>query len=406
MSATAVDRIRAVETRMSFTRPADVSPANDGSGLLRARSMDLEKMSRDDSYEQRELQVRDCSALGDFRPDLIEHGFGYIDLSPNARLQAALQRVRSLARVQEDDAKEIRREMRGQSYPLGNGTRLHVFFVAPEGFLMRRAGPNGMSVNGGAKHYHGMNNHEAAGAVHVDQDVDGTPVRQILRRAAPWVFHHDSPTHSNARSPLFLLNIWIPLQQATRPLALMDKRSLDRRKHQIRFGLETDSFLDRPEDQRVNDIWVMLHDEQQQWYFTSEMDSTRAYIFETLSTPHGAFTLPGEGKAEALYRRLAAAMEAVEQRDPEALARALDGDGWPGLDTTTEPVTLLLKQGIAALEASIADARENAAALCQGEGASDWSGRATDALEGVVRKSLEMRAVGVITPDVWPLNRR
>src|SRR5690606_15209679 len=104
--------------------------------------------------------------------------------------------------------------------------------------------------------------------------------------------------------PLVLVNLWIPLQQVTRPLALMDRRTLDARAHQLRYALPTDGFLEREEDTRENDIWAFLHDAGQQWYFHSHMGHDRAYVFDTLGEPHGAFILPGEDVAEYYYLQL------------------------------------------------------------------------------------------------------
>lgn len=190
-------RVEAVETQMSFTLPEHVAPDGDGSGVLRAKTMDATTMGLPESYAIRGCRVRDCSAIGDFRPDIVEHGFGYIDLGGMDGLQAMLRRVADAGQVEQSDAVAIRSELRGKSFPLGDGTRMLVAYIAPEGFIMRTAGPNGRDMNPGASRQ-GMNNHVAATAVHVDQDVDGTPVKQILRRAAPWVFHHDSPLHHNA----------------------------------------------------------------------------------------------------------------------------------------------------------------------------------------------------------------
>jgi hypothetical protein len=35
----------------------------------------------------------------------------------------------------------------------------------------------------------------------------------------------------------------------------------------------------------------------------------------------------------------------------------------------------------------------------------DWCDRAGRAMDRVVRKSIEMRAVAILTPDIWPLNQ-
>lgn len=345
------------------------------------------------AYDQQTCRIHDCSSDDADPPDLRAHGFAHADISKMHRLQAALARIRAAGRITDADATAVRRSLLGRSLPLSGGARLRPLFIAREGFFMRRAGPNGHPIHGDAKRL-GMNDHDAAMAVHADQDVAGTPLRQILRGAAPWLFHHDSPDRSNATSRLFLVNLWIPLEQTTRPLALMDRRTLDRRAHQLRYGLPTDSFLRRREDMRVNDIWTFLHDPAQRWYFTSNMTTDTAYVFETLSTPHGSFILPGEAHAESLYKLLVAAVAAVQSRDEPAATRAL----FTPIDAPRhEPATVPLRRAIAAMRSVIAAGQTNITALCQGHGAAQWCAQATEAAERVVRKSLEMRAVAVLT---------
>lgn len=383
-----------VEARLAYTRPADVSLDDPASGLRRARTLDAAAMDDPASFDHHVCRVHDCSALPEFRPDLRAHGFTHADLSRLPRLQAALQRVRAAGRLTDADAAEIRRRLLGRTLTLANGDRLLLVFIARDGFFMRRAGPNGRKL--GPSHTLGLNDHDAAREVHADQDVEGTPLRQILRGAAPWLFHHDSPTRSNRRSPLHLINVWIPLAQTTRPLALMDRGSLDRRAHQLRHGLPTDTFLKRREDMRVNDIWTFLHDDRQRWYYTSEIDANTAYVFSTLGTPHGSFILPGEEHAEVRHRQLTALVTAVEQRD-EPAARALLAPAPPAESATTP---LPLRRAIAAMDAALAEARARTTDLCQGVGARDWCTRAAAAADLVVRKSLEMRAIGILLPRI------
>src|SRR5690606_27658962 len=148
----------------------------------------------------------------------------------------------------------------------------------------------------------GMNDHGGATSIHADQDVYGTPLTELMDGRAPSLFRHDSPDGSNDDAGLMLANLWIPLQQITQPLVLGDGRSIDRRRHQLRYGLATQSFLERDDDMVINDIWTFLHDPDQRWYLRSEMDHRSAYVFNTLSTPHGAAVLPGEDLAEQCYR--------------------------------------------------------------------------------------------------------
>ena len=384
----------AFTAQLAFTRAQDVSLAAQGG--LRSRTLGSDEASDPRSYDQRECRLFDSSG----EPlDLRVHGFAHADLSRRFGLLRVLERVRTAGRIADTDAAEIRRHLLGRSLPLSAGGRLRILYLAREGFFMRRAGPNGRRADGDGRSA-GMNGHDAAMAVHADQDVDGTPLRQILRGAAPWLFHHDSPDRHNRWSRLHLVNLWIPLDQVTRPLALMDTRTLDRRAHQLRHGLPTDTFLRRREDMRVNDIWTFLHADGQRWYFTPEMDARTAYVFETLGTPHGSFIVPGEAIAEALHLRLLAAVDAVRRRDQPALVRALAS---PDAERRQEPATAPLRRAIAAMDRLLAEGRADLGALCQGNDPSSWCARATAAADRVVRKSLEMRAVALVTPG--PIRR-
>jgi hypothetical protein len=345
-------------------------------------------------------RITDWSECDAFRPDLLRHGFDCVDLSSIEGLQGVLDRVRDAGQVRPEDAREIRRRLAGRSVRLGDGSRIRLVTIAAEGFIMRKAGPNGMPASP-AGSMTAMNGHDAALTVHADQDVRGTPLRQLLRGAAPRLFRHDAPDSRNGWSPLWLLNLWIPLQQITRPLALMDKRSLDRRAHQLRYGLPTDAFLDRDADRRINDIWTFLHDARQRWYFRSEMPPGRAYVFETLGTPHGSFILPGEERAERRLRQLDAASEAIRCGDEPGVRRAL----LPGEDRGAAIATRPLRRAIEAMDELIEEARRDAASLCRGFGSESWRARARRAMDAVVRKSIEMRVVAVRTPRLPPRRR-
>lgn len=382
-----------IEAQLAFTRPEDVDPDAARRGLLRARTLDPAAMRDPRSYDQRTCRLRDCSSADAEPLDLRAHGFAHADISRMRGLQAALARIRAAGRITDADATAIRRGLVGRSIPLSGGARLRPLFIAREGLFMRRAGPNGLKMHADATRL-GINDHDAAMAVHADQDVDGTPLRQILRGAAPWLFHHDSPDRRNAASRLFLVNLWIPLEQITRPLALMDRRTLDRRAHQLRYGLPTDTFLRRRDDMRVNDIWTFLHEDTQSWYFTSNMNTDTAYVFETLSTPHGSFILPGEDHAESYHKALVAAVAAVQRHDEPAATRALFA---PIADPRREPATDPLRRAIATMRALVEYGQANITELCLGHGAAQWCAQAASAAERVVRKSIEMRAVAVLT---------
>ncbi|HNN96032.1 MAG TPA: hypothetical protein PKI03_27345 [Pseudomonadota bacterium] len=379
-----------VLAELAFASEADVSlDTTRPGGVLRA------KTHPSDGYGSNVLATHACRiddlAAGAVMPGLEATGFDRVDISGFGALQRVLARVRQAGTMTEADAQEIRRCVMGRSVRLSDGKKLRFLFVAPEGIILRKAGPNGIAVDADEPRTR-TSGHGAATAVHGDQDVRGTPIRQILRGLGPWIFRHDAPDGSNRWSPVFLLNLWIPLQQITRPLALMDERTLDRRRHQLRYALPTESFLDRSPDRRLNDIWMFLPDPGQRWYFSSEMDSQRAYVFNTLTVPHGSFILPGEDIACRLYVRLRDAKDAVSRGDRAALAEAVGEK----LDSTAHVATAPLRRAIDAMDALLSEARETewAALLVAGEA---FRARADAALDRVVRRSIELRAVALMS---------
>jgi hypothetical protein len=385
-----------VQAALSFTRPSDVSPDTEHPGMLRAAVPPYE----DDPshFASHSCRIRDIATANAAPLGLTKSGFDIIELAHLTELQTVLERVRQASYIANEDAAQIRSELLGQSFRLSNGKRLRLLFIAPEGLILRKAGPNGLKIN--AEQMSSMNGHGASQAVHSDQDVRGTPIKQIMHGIGPWLFRHEAPDGANRHSPIFLINIWIPLQQITRPLTLVDQRTIDRRRHQLRYALPTDDFLQRNADTRLNDIWTFLHDDAQQWYFTSKMDAQRAYVFNTLGTPHGAFILPGEAAAEQRYLRLQAALTAIQQRGLNALIN----NTAPIIDMLPADTTAPLRQAIATMDALLEEAHNQAAALCSTIN-TDWQIRATIAMDKLVRKSIEMRAVAIVVPNVWPLKR-
>jgi len=389
-----------VEAALAFVRPGDALPDERRPGLLRARPIDV-GLARPEDFDFRTCRFHDLAAPGALRPDLLANGFAHADLSLLPELQAALERVRVTGQLGPPEERAVRRGLLGRTLPLGDGRRIRVLFIAGEGLILRKAGPDGLPArrSGGARGG-GADPKLHPGAavnVHADQDVGGTPIRQMLRGAAPWLFRHEAPHSANRRSRLLLLNLWIPLQQVTRPLALMDCRSLDRRRHQLRFELPTDGFLQREEDRRINDIWSFLHDDGQRWYFSSEMDARRAYVFDTLGTPHGAFSIPGEAVARDRVQRLERALVALDAGDRSGLLEA----------TTLAPVagpapgTVALQRAVGVMEALLAEAAAEDSRI-PGAAAADWRLRAKEAIDRVIRKSIELRMVALL----WPRVRR
>ena len=387
------DVASAVEANLGFSRPEEVVDDHAGRGLKRAITRSVgHDFTR--QFEYRRCHIRDLCASDQPSPGFRDMGFETIDLLGRESLQSLLAEIKHEGKISQEQARQLRRSLRGGVFPLSRGKCLKMLHIAPEGLIMRTGGPNGLKVEPDVEMSE-MNGHDVALAVHGDQDVRGTPLKQMMRGFAPWMFRHQTPDGSNRLSPLVLVNVWIPLHQITRPLTLMDRRTLNGRQHQLRYALPTDSFLDRSEDMRENDIWAFLHDDAQQWYFHSSMNHEQAYIFDTLGEPHGSFIAPGEDVAEQYYMQLRqlceqlAAGKKIERPVPLA----------PNLPTdTTAPLRRAI-ESMAGLAVSVPVDNP-------GQPAVDvWLARAAEAMDSVVRKSLEMRVVALLLPNVWPFNR-
>lgn len=380
-----------VAVTIGFVPPSVAVPDDEHPGLLRAGPRASAPYGRG-SIEQHVCPATDSCQDDAVQPDLLDFGFDRVDLSGLETLQSTFANVLAAGRISDDDGATIRSSLEGAVLRTFSGHTLTVRHVAGEGFIMRKGGPNGMSVVGARST--GMNDHGSATSVHIDQDVYGTPLTQVMDGRAPELFRHDSPDGVNPDVGLMLVNLWIPLQQITQPLALADGRSIDRRRHQLRFGLATESFLEREEDMVINDIWTVLHHPDQRWYLRSDMDHRSAYVFNTLSTPHGACVLPGEAVAEHWYRSLEDAEHAIEAGDVAALTEAVS------LDAPLLPadVPSALRDAIAAMAALADEARIDPATVC-GPRAEQWLASSRAARNRVIRMSLELRMV--VSIDTW-----
>jgi hypothetical protein len=320
------------------------------------------------NLESHRCAIQDLCAISGFTPNITQQGFEKVRLHHLSDFQQQLAALRTGRHLDPAQAKQLGRALLGRRIPLNHGKSLRVLFVANEGTMMRVTGPNGLIVNAEDRADSGMNHKIGAPAVHGDQDVRGTPVRQMLMGLGPWLLNHEAPDGKNRRSPLFLINLWIPLQQITQPLALMDESSWNRKAHQLRYALPIDNILERSEDRKMNDIWTVLHDPGQRWYFSSEMYNNEAYVFNTLSNPHGATSLPGEDRAEQLYLELQG--------------------GIPASPLTLHPdCPAPLRHAIAAMESLLLETPRDAT----------WQQRASVAMDRVVRKSIEMRMLAWIS---------
>ena len=377
---------------LGFFRRDNVAPDTERTGLLRGATMD-------DPDSPEALEFHDCALKDWSRRDapalhLDRMGFDVLDLSALTALQSLLEDVRTAGEITPAAARALRRELRGQVLRMSSGRRLRLLSIAPEGLIMRTAGPDGLQPDPDVQMSE-MNGHGAAGAVHGDQDVRGTPLKQMMRGFAPWLFRHQTPDGSNRLSPLVLVNLWIPLDQITRPLTLMDRRSLDKRAHQLRYALPTDAFLDRDEQMRENDIWTFLYHEGQRWYFNPELDSRSAYVFDTLGTPHGSAILPGEAQLRQFYVALAAARDALAAGDRQRAIEAATIPCAVPCDSTEA-----LRDAAKTMQGLLRELHSGGVETAQETDA--WLEGAGEILRRVVRKSLEMRVVALLYPAWWP----
>jgi len=299
-----------------------------------------------------------------------------------------LMTIRDEDRISDASAAAIRASLNGTHLRLANGRRLRVEHVADDGLIHRRGGPNGLDVNPGGMD--GANGHNAAPTIHADQDVFGTPLKQLMKGGAPQLFRHQTPDARNDDASMFLLNLWIPIQQITRPLVLMDRRTLDQRRHQLRYGLPVTRFLDRDEASRVNDIWTFLPDPAQKWHFRSVMGPHAGYVFDTLGEPHGSCMLPGEDALEQLYLGLDRACEAALAEDVDALRRIAAEPPLDLPDVTTAPI----REAWLRMTGLLREAGAQTSEICASSDA--WCARAHAAMDAVIRKSIEMRLVATL----------
>ena len=372
---------------LGFARPDRVGPDHERPGVRRSATIEPEPLDAT-TLAMHECELHDLADLEAQAPSLDEAGFTIADLPDRRGLHDTLRAVLRDQRLSPRNEAAIRRSLGRARLRLRDGTHLLILHVAAEGVLFRSEGPAGIDVHGDADD---EIRHGGAVNVHADQDVLGTPLRQLMRGHAPRILRHEAPDSSNRRSPLTLVNVWLPLRQVTRPLTLMHSASLDRRRDQCRYGLPTEGILNRSGERAVNDIWAFLHDEAQEWYFHSELRLGQAYVFDTLSTAHGSCALPGEDIAADRYRRLAAAEAAIGDRDAAAWREAVAGRSARDVPTAS------LQQAIATMDALLDKVASQAGHNTTGD-ANDWLRRSEAARAAVVRSSIELRALAVRLP--------
>ncbi len=374
---------------MGFTLPTDVVQDTERKERLRANTHDARNYEEAAKFvDLRKCELHDLST-GKYDIDFHQKGFDAVNIADNEKLQAFLEKVRSQGVFEKGDENALRKAVVGSVLKLSNGKRMRMVFVAGEGIIIRSSGPNGMQIKHG-KAVPTNSKQSAALLMHGDQDVYGFPLKRIMKGAAPWVFRHKSPDGENNFSPVNLVNIWIPMQQTVMPLCLMDRSTLDRKNHQLRLQINVEEVLGRDKEKSRNDIWSFLYDDKQQWYFKSDMDYHDALVFDTLGMCHGAAILEGEKQAQEYFLRLNQCLEALDANDEAALKTVASQEKLklpekltPGLKLALELMETLLDQAASETQTLMQDALS-------------WKKEVEKVQQSLIRKSIELRAIGII----------
>lgn len=370
-----------VTAPLGFVRPENILAPSEGRPGHRARTVSEPVERQDLAAHPCEIEDLDESGRA---VTLTVHGSETMRIPDRRGLHRRLMDVRATSRMDGTDISAIRRSLTGARVRSADGSTLLIVHVAGEGVIFRCAGPNGIDLSGRGL----MADHGGAAVVHADQDPLGRPFHDLTKGLGHRLFRHQSIDSSNRRSPLLLVNLWMPLQQVTQPLTMMDNRSLDRTRDQLHYELPTEGILDRDDEHAQNDIWWFRHDPDQRWHFRSRIALGEAWVFETLSTPHGAFTVPGEEVAAEGFRLVDRAIAAVEAGLAVEESTPLDVDA---------AGTAVLRAAIGELQAVLDDAPR---APFSGDEAAPWLARARRAQDAVLRKSIEVRAVAIRVPGL------
>jgi hypothetical protein len=377
MTTSTTSTTATVTAPLGFVRLENVLPPRGGRPGHRARTVS-EPVEPGD-LQSHACDIEDLDESGRVAT-LTAHGFESMRLPDRRGLHGRLSSIRDDAWMDDTDVGAIRRSLTGARLRSADGSTLRIVHVAAEGVIFRCAGPAGIDLGGRGM----MADHGGAAVVHADQDALGRPFHHLTRGWGHRLFRHESVDSANRRSPLLLVNLWMPLQQVTQPLAMMDTRTLDRSRDQLHYALPTEGILDRDAEHAQNDIWWFRHDPAQRWSFRSAIGLGDAWVFDTLSTPHGAFVVPGEEVAAEGFHLLDRAIAEVEAGRPVETSPRLAVDA-AGTDR--------LRAAIGEMQAALDDVP-----LPDSGAVTAWLPRARRAQDAVVRKSIEVRAVAIRVP--------
>lgn len=143
------------------------------------------------------------------------------------------------------------------------------------GFVIRKGGPEGKKLEGTGFDL-------VALRVHIDQDMQGEPLRQMgveLFFRLPFIE---------------LINVWTPLQDIKlRPLAFADLKTVNVNEQVLRYRANSTKNAGGNFGSFQSDRRMALHQDEV-WYYYPDVTFGHVLLFDTFRVPHSSFTLPGE----------------------------------------------------------------------------------------------------------------
>ena len=283
-----------------------------------------------------------------------------------------------------DDETALAHGLRGMAFPLKGGLAVN---LVCSGFVLRKGGPLGKKIPGEAHDW-------VAQRVHIDQDLEGEPLR---RMGMAWAVKY-APF-------LEVLNVWTPLATPRlRPLALMDLRTLRENDDVLRYRANSTRNAGGRAGSFVSDRLMPVFNRAQRWHWDSGMVFGHAMLFLTGKTAHSSFSLPG---VEIILDEFRAAFVAYAAAEPTAGPSATAACA--GLLRARAKAMSLLRAAAPPLtEQLVRRVSYLAASLCRGDPVNgvtpllDAGAAARAVAEGIAaleRASLEIRcATLVVTP--------
>jgi hypothetical protein len=211
-------------------------------------------------------------------PTLQQNGVQFSNLTAQLPgLQRVLQRLANATartgseRLDDEHVAAVRQVFEWSLLRLTDHSSLTILHAEPAGIITRSTG-RGVQFHEGSGGIHRTSRGQFWKLmIHGDQDVHGSPIRELLWGLAPLLFAR--------ASPLKLLNVWMPVQRVrVQPLVVMDLASLNE-SDRLHYHIHSSDRLGA----RLNDCWTFTHRPEQRW-LTHALPWEAGQAFSTLCT--------------------------------------------------------------------------------------------------------------------------